>query len=233
MNEISWEHFEAVEMRAGTVVEAEAFPQARKPAYKITVDFGPEVGLKRTSAQVTTAYAAEDLIGRQVMGVLNFPPKQIGPVRSEFLLAGFYREDGAVILAVPGASGAERRQARLTWTTSATRSSASRPRAPASIRTPASPRRRWRSPPIFPTSTCSRSPPASLPVALRRGWTHGVLAQAVLPTAFAGMMWMIGRSRAHARHPATRPESRARQRSFGWLLALSYIGVISHVFSTI
>ena len=98
---ITWDHFEAVEMRAGTIVEAEAFPEARKPAYKITVDFGPDVGLKRTSAQVTTVYSAKELVGKQVMGVLNFPPKQIGPFRSEFLLAGFYRQDGAVILAIP------------------------------------------------------------------------------------------------------------------------------------
>ena len=98
---ITWDHFEAVEMRAGTIVEAEAFPEARKPAYKITVDFGPDVGLKRTSAQVTTVYSPRELVGKQVMGVLNFPPKQIGPFRSEFLLAGFYRQDGAVILAIP------------------------------------------------------------------------------------------------------------------------------------
>ena len=101
MTNISWEHFEAVEMRAGTVVQVEGFPEARKPAYRITVDFGPEIGLKQTSAQVTTIYAPEALLGRQVMGVLNFPPKQIGPFRSEFLLAGFYREDGAVVIAVP------------------------------------------------------------------------------------------------------------------------------------
>ena len=98
---ITWDHFEAVEMRAGTIVEAEAFPEARKPAYKITVDFGPDVGLKRTSAQVTAVYSTKELVGKQVMGVLNFPPKQIGPFRSEFLLAGFYRQDGAVILAIP------------------------------------------------------------------------------------------------------------------------------------
>ena len=98
---ITWDHFESVEMRAGTIVEAEAFPEARKPAYKITVDFGPGIGLKRTSAQVTTVYSAKELVGKQVMGVLNFPPKQIGPFRSEFLLAGFYRQDGAVILAIP------------------------------------------------------------------------------------------------------------------------------------
>lgn len=101
MPEITWQHFEAVEMRAGTIVAVEDFPEARKPAYKITVDFGPDIGIRRTSAQVTSVYAKPDLVGRQVMGVLNFPPKQIGPMRSEFLLAGFYREDGAVILAIP------------------------------------------------------------------------------------------------------------------------------------
>ncbi|MBA2305039.1 MAG: tRNA-binding protein [Acidobacteria bacterium] len=101
MPDITWEHFAAVQMRAGTVVSVEDFPGARKPAYKISVDFGPEVGIRRTSAQVTTVYSKSDLLGLQVMGVLNFPPKQIGPVRSEFLLAGFYREDGAVVLAVP------------------------------------------------------------------------------------------------------------------------------------
>jgi tRNA-binding protein len=101
MPEITWDHFAAVEMRAGTIVSVEDFPEARKPAYRIAVDFGPELGIRRTSAQVTAAYTREDLVGRQVMGVLNFPPKQIGPVRSEFLLAGFYRADGAVILAVP------------------------------------------------------------------------------------------------------------------------------------
>jgi tRNA-binding protein len=98
---ITWAQFEAVEMRAGTIVHVEDFPEARKPAYRITVDFGPAIGLKRTSAQVKTLYSAAELVGRQVMGVLNFPPKQIGPVRSEFLLAGFYREDGTVVLAVP------------------------------------------------------------------------------------------------------------------------------------
>ena len=101
MPEISWQQFEAVEMRAGTIVAVEDFPEARKPAYQITVDFGPEIGVRKTSAQVKTVYTREELIGRQVMGVVNFPPKQIGPMRSEFLLTGFYREDGAVILAVP------------------------------------------------------------------------------------------------------------------------------------
>jgi tRNA-binding protein len=101
MADITWQEFEAVEMRAGTIVSVEDFPEARKPAYKIAVDFGPEIGVRRTSAQITAVYKKEDLLGRQVMGVINFPPKQIGPVRSEFLLTGFYREDGAVILAVP------------------------------------------------------------------------------------------------------------------------------------
>ena len=101
MPEITWEHFTAVEMRAGTILSVEDFPEARKPAYKITVDFGPEIGARRTSAQVTNLYSKQELVGRQVMGVLNFPVKQIGPVRSEFLLAGFYRADGAVVLAVP------------------------------------------------------------------------------------------------------------------------------------
>ena len=101
MTTITWTHFEAVEMRAGTIVQAETFPEARQPAYKITVDFGPDIGLKRTSARVTAVYSTQELIGKQVMGVLNFPPKQIGPFRSEFLLAGFYRTDGAVVLAIP------------------------------------------------------------------------------------------------------------------------------------
>ena len=101
MPNITWEHFQAVVMCAGTILMVEDFPQARKPAYIITVDFGPEVGVRRTSAQVTTLYSKEELVGRQVTGVLNFPVKQIGPVQSEFLLAGFYRDDGAVVLAVP------------------------------------------------------------------------------------------------------------------------------------
>jgi tRNA-binding protein len=98
---ITWEQFEAVEMRAGTIVAVEDFPEARKPAYKITVDFGPNIGVRRTSAQVKALYSRDELLGRQVMGVVNFPPKQVGPMRSEFLLTGFYREDGAVVLAVP------------------------------------------------------------------------------------------------------------------------------------
>ena len=101
MQEISWADFEKVELRVGVIIAVEDFPQARKPAYKVTVDFGPEIGHKRSSAQVTDLYGKEDLRGQQVIGVVNFPDKQIGPVRSEFLLTGFTREDGSVVLAVP------------------------------------------------------------------------------------------------------------------------------------
>ena len=98
---ITWGDFEKVELRVGTVLAVEAFPEARKPAWKVTVDFGPEVGVKRTSAQVTDLYGPDDLVGRKVVGVVNFPPKQIGPMMSEFLLTGFPDADGAIVLAVP------------------------------------------------------------------------------------------------------------------------------------
>jgi tRNA-binding protein len=98
---IDWDDFKKVDIRVGTVVAVEDFPEARKPAYKISVNFGPGIGVKKTSAQVTDLYSKEDLIGRQVTGVVNFPPKQIGPVMSEFLLTGFPCEDGSVVLAVP------------------------------------------------------------------------------------------------------------------------------------
>jgi tRNA-binding protein len=101
MKEITWQDFEAVALRVGTVLTVEDFPEARQPAYKVTVDFGPEIGIRKTSARITDLYTKEELVGRQVVGVVNFPPKQIGPVRSEFLLTGFYREDGAVVIAVP------------------------------------------------------------------------------------------------------------------------------------
>jgi len=104
MIEIDWSDFQKVELRVGTVVDAQDFPEARKPAYKLEVDFGSEIGVKKSSAQVTDLYSKEDLLGKQVMAVVNFPPKQIGPMLSECLVTGFYREDGAVVLAVPDKS---------------------------------------------------------------------------------------------------------------------------------
>lgn len=101
MDTITWDDFERVELRAGTIVEVSDFPEARKPAYRVRVDFGPDLGVKQCSAQITVHYTKEELVGRQVLGVVNFPPKQIGPLRSEFLLTGLYREDGSVVLAVP------------------------------------------------------------------------------------------------------------------------------------
>ena len=101
MKTISWEEFEAVELRVGTVLRVEAFPEARKPAYKVWADFGPEVGEKKTSVQITALYSPEELIGRQIIGVVNFPAKQVGPFRSEFLLTGFADAAGAVVIAVP------------------------------------------------------------------------------------------------------------------------------------
>lgn len=100
MQTISWQDFEKVELRVGTIISAELFKEARIPAYKVQVDFGDEIGIKKSSAQVTQLYTAEELIGKQIIGVVNFPPKQIGPMKSEVLITGFYREDG-VVLAVP------------------------------------------------------------------------------------------------------------------------------------
>ena len=101
MKTITWHEFEQVELRVGTIVEVTDFPEARKPAYKITADFGGDIGLKRSSAQVTDLYTKAELEGRQIVAVVNFAPKQIGPFMSEFLLCGFYRQNGAVVLAVP------------------------------------------------------------------------------------------------------------------------------------
>jgi tRNA-binding protein len=101
MVEISWQDFEKVDIRVGTVVTAEDFPRARNPAYILTVDFGDEIGIKKSSAQITDLYDKDDLLGKKVLGVVNFPPKQVGPIMSECLILGFYRDDNSVVLATP------------------------------------------------------------------------------------------------------------------------------------
>lgn len=101
MEQITWADFQKVELRVGTIIDVQDFPEAKKPAYKITADFGAEIGIKKSSARVTDLYSKQDLLNKQIIGVVNFPPKQIGPFVSEFLCCGFYREDGAVVLAVP------------------------------------------------------------------------------------------------------------------------------------
>ena len=98
--EIVYDDFAKVDMRVGRIVEVEDFPEARKPAWKLTVDFGSEIGLKRSSAQITN-YSREELEGRLVVGVVNFPPRQIGPVRSEVLVLGASDSEGRVILLAP------------------------------------------------------------------------------------------------------------------------------------
>jgi tRNA-binding protein len=98
--EIDWDHFEAVEMRVGRIIEVEDFPEARKPAWKLRIDFGPELGVKRSSAQITN-YAREELEGPLVVAVVNFPPRQIGPVRSEVLVLGALDDAKGVILLRP------------------------------------------------------------------------------------------------------------------------------------
>jgi len=101
MTEISWDDFQKVELRVGTIVSADPFPEARKPAWKLTVDFGGDVGTRRSSAQITDLYECQELVGKQVLAVVNFPAKQIGPFMSECLVTGFATDNGSVVLAVP------------------------------------------------------------------------------------------------------------------------------------
>jgi tRNA-binding protein len=98
---IAYSDFERVDIRVGTITDAQPFPQARKPAYKLVIDFGAEIGVKRSSAQLTVHYRADQLIGRQVCAVVNFPPRQIGPFISEVLTLGMSDDDGSVVLVKP------------------------------------------------------------------------------------------------------------------------------------
>ena len=101
MQEIAWGDFQKVEIRVGTILEIFDFPEARVPAYKIKADFGQEIGVKISSAQITDLYSKEELVGRQIIGIVNFPLKQIGPFLSEFLVTGFADKEGQIVLAVP------------------------------------------------------------------------------------------------------------------------------------
>ncbi|MDT8410704.1 MAG: tRNA-binding protein [Wenzhouxiangellaceae bacterium] len=98
---LRWSDFEKVELRVGRIISAKPFPEARKPSYILQVDFGDEIGTRKSSAQVTDRYRCEDLVGKLVVAVINFPPRQIGPIMSECLVTGFHDESGAVALCVP------------------------------------------------------------------------------------------------------------------------------------
>lgn len=101
MQTIEWSDFAKVELRVGKVIAAESFPEARKPAYRLQIDFGPEIGLRKSSAQITGLYEPESLVGKLVVAVVNFPPKQIGPIMSECLVTGFHNALGQVTLCIP------------------------------------------------------------------------------------------------------------------------------------
>jgi len=99
--QITWDDFQKVDLRLGTIIEATEFPEAHNPSYKVKIDFGTDIGIKKSSAQITVLYNLEDLLGKQVLAVVNFPPKQIGPFMSECLITGFHNENGDIALAMP------------------------------------------------------------------------------------------------------------------------------------
>ncbi len=98
---ISWKDFKKIDLRVGTITQVKTFPEANKPTFRLWIDFGEEIGILKSSAQITDLYSKEELEGKQVIGVVNLPPKQVGPFRSECLITGFYRVKGEVVLAIP------------------------------------------------------------------------------------------------------------------------------------
>ena len=107
MDDLDWAEFERVDLRVGKIIAAEIFKEARKPAIKMSIDFGEEIGIRKSSAQITDHYTPEDLVGKQISAVVNFPKKQIGPMMSECLVTGFTQPDGSIILAVPDKDAAK------------------------------------------------------------------------------------------------------------------------------
>ena len=107
MDDLNWAEFERVDLRVGTIITAEIFKEARKPAIKMSIDFGEEIGIRKSSAQITDHYTPENLVGKQISAVVNFPKKQIGPMMSECLVTGFTQPDGSIMLAVPDKDAAK------------------------------------------------------------------------------------------------------------------------------